>query len=128
MVIYRYISDINVLCNIHCKHMSLLNVEPYFLINVFYVVLFCIHVCVDDVIRIECLKNMKLCLESRSWCKYGSISIEHTLIAKDWIYTHDSTTKTFKQLFLTPFVVFKTSSNLHENRRGCVWNMLNNEV
>ena len=49
MVIYRYISDINFLCNIHCNCMSLLNVEPYILINVFYLVLFCIRVCVDDV-------------------------------------------------------------------------------
>ena len=32
--------------------MSLLNVESYIFINVFYLVLFCIHVCVDDVIYI----------------------------------------------------------------------------
>ena len=31
--------------------MSLLNVESYVFINVFYLVLFCIHVCVDDVIK-----------------------------------------------------------------------------
>ena len=30
--------------------MSLLNVESYVFINIFYLVLFCIHVCVDDVI------------------------------------------------------------------------------
>ena len=51
MVIYRYISDINVLCSIHCKRMSLLNVESYVFINVFYLVSFCIHVCVDDSIK-----------------------------------------------------------------------------
>ena len=47
VVIYRYISDINILCSIHCKRMSLLNVVSYVFINVFYLVLFCIHVCVD---------------------------------------------------------------------------------
>ena len=31
--------------------MSLLNVESYVFINAFYLVLFCIHVCVDDVIE-----------------------------------------------------------------------------
>ena len=31
--------------------MSLLNVESYVFINVFYLVSFCIHVCVDDVIK-----------------------------------------------------------------------------
>ena len=31
--------------------MSLLNIESYVFINVFYLVLFCIHVCVDDVIK-----------------------------------------------------------------------------
>ena len=51
LVFYRYISDINVLCSNHCKHMSLLNVESYVFINVFYLVLFCIRVCVDDVIK-----------------------------------------------------------------------------
>ena len=51
MVIYRYISDINVLCSIHCKRMSLMNVESYVFINVFYLDLFCTHVCVDDVIE-----------------------------------------------------------------------------
>ena len=51
VVIYRYISDINILCSIHCNRMSLLNVESYVFINVFYLVLFCIHVCVDDVIK-----------------------------------------------------------------------------
>ena len=50
VVIYRYISDINVLYSIHCKPMSLLNVESYVFINVFYLVLFCIHVCADDVL------------------------------------------------------------------------------
>ena len=38
-------------CSIHCKRMSLLNVELYVFINVFYIVLFYIHVCVDDVIE-----------------------------------------------------------------------------
>ena len=36
------------LCSIHCKRMSLFNVESYGFINVFYLVIFCIHVCVDD--------------------------------------------------------------------------------
>ena len=36
--------------------MSLLNVESYIFIKVFYLVLFCIHVCVDDVI----IKKKKL--------------------------------------------------------------------
>ena len=31
--------------------MSLLNVESYVFINVFYLVSFCIHVCVDDAIK-----------------------------------------------------------------------------
>ena len=31
--------------------MSLLNVESYVFINVFYLALFCIHVCIDDVIN-----------------------------------------------------------------------------
>ena len=31
--------------------MSLLNVESYVFINVFYLALFCIHVCIDDVIK-----------------------------------------------------------------------------
>ena len=31
--------------------MSLLNVQSYVFINVFYLVLFCVHVCVDDVIK-----------------------------------------------------------------------------
>ena len=31
--------------------MSLLNVESYVFINAFYLALFCIHVCVDDVIK-----------------------------------------------------------------------------
>ena len=44
---YRYISD--ALCSIHCKRMSLLNVESYFLL--LYIVLFCVHVFVDDVIE-----------------------------------------------------------------------------
>ena len=48
---FQYISDINVLCSIHCKRMSLLNIESYVFINVFYLVLFCIYVCVDDVIE-----------------------------------------------------------------------------
>ena len=39
------------MCSIHCKRMSLLNVESYVFINVFYLVLFCIHVFVDDVIK-----------------------------------------------------------------------------
>ena len=51
MVIYTYISAINVLCSSHCKRMYLLNVESYVFIDVFYLVLFCIHVCVDDVIK-----------------------------------------------------------------------------
>ena len=47
VVIYRYISDINVLCSIHCERMYLLMWSPAFFIDVFYLVLFCIHVCVD---------------------------------------------------------------------------------
>ena len=43
--------QIHFLYSIHCKRMSLLNVESYVFINVFYSVLFCIHVCVDDVIK-----------------------------------------------------------------------------
>ena len=50
MGIYRYISDINVLCSIHCKRMSSLNVESYIFINTFYLVLFCIHVCVCNIL------------------------------------------------------------------------------
>ena len=50
VVIYRYISDINGMCSIYCKHMSLLNVESYVFINVLYLVSLCIHVYVDDVI------------------------------------------------------------------------------
>ena len=41
--------------------MSLLNVESYVFINVFYLVLFCIHVCVDDIIKKKKLpKDLKL--------------------------------------------------------------------
>ena len=40
--------------------MSLLNVESYVFINVFYLVLFCIHVCVDDVIYKK--KRHQFCL------------------------------------------------------------------
>ena len=47
---FNVFSDINVLCSSHCKRMSLLNVESYVFMNLFYLVLFCIHVCVDDVI------------------------------------------------------------------------------
>ena len=36
---------------IHCKRMSLLNVESYDFINVFYLVLFCIHVCADVITK-----------------------------------------------------------------------------
>ena len=46
MVIYRYISDIDVLRRIHCKHMSLLNEKSYVFINTFHLILFCIHACV----------------------------------------------------------------------------------
>ena len=49
VVIYRYISDVNVLWSIPCKRMSLLNIESYVFINVFHLVLSCIHLCVDDV-------------------------------------------------------------------------------
>ena len=47
--------------------MSLLNVESYVFINVFYLVLFCIYVCVDDVIKkkLEAVTrscSMKSCL------------------------------------------------------------------
>ena len=62
VVIYRYISDINVLCNIRFKHISLLNVESNVFINVFCLVLFCIHVCVDDVIYI---KKLNLSYDSK---------------------------------------------------------------
>ena len=49
--------------------MSLLNVESYVFINVFYLVLFCIHVCVDDVIK----KNLN------EWEKFNLIEVEgHT--------------------------------------------------
>ena len=69
MVIYRYISDINVLCSIHCKRISLLNVESTFLFfflfvylffNVYYLVLFCIHVCVDVVIEKKVIVTVTL--------------------------------------------------------------------
>ena len=62
MVIYRYISNTNVLCSIHCKRMSYLNVESYVFINVFYLVLFCIHICVDDVIKKKKKVKVKLAL------------------------------------------------------------------
>ena len=63
--IYRYISDINVLCSIYCKHMSLLNVESYVFINVFCLVLFCIHFCVDDIIKeIIIIYNLKFTIFS----------------------------------------------------------------
>ena len=48
-VICRYIPDTNVLRSSYCKRISLLNVE--FFINVFYLILFCFHICVDDVIE-----------------------------------------------------------------------------
>ena len=38
---------LNVLCSIHCKCMSVLNVELYVFLNVFYLVLFISNVCVD---------------------------------------------------------------------------------
>ena len=40
--------------------MSLLNVESYVFINVFYLVLFYIHVCVDDVTKNKQKKNYRL--------------------------------------------------------------------
>ena len=58
MVIYRYISNINVSCSIHCKHMSLLNVESHVFINIFYLDLFLINVCVDGVINKKKLKKI----------------------------------------------------------------------
>ena len=39
--------------------MYLLNVESYVFIDVFYLVLFCIHVCVDDVIKEKPLGSLE---------------------------------------------------------------------
>ena len=48
--------------------MSLLNVESYVFINVFYLVLFCIHVCVDDVIKKKKFPRAKnLCPLADAW-------------------------------------------------------------
>ena len=52
------------MCTIHCKRMSLLNVESYNFINVFCLVLFCIYVCVDDAIEkkiVSAEKNLYFC-------------------------------------------------------------------
>ena len=62
--------------------MSLLNVESYVFINVFYLVLFCIHVCVDDdvikkkwypfVSKVKCiLENLETLFGTIGTCANG---------------------------------------------------------
>ena len=92
---FNVFSDINVLCSIHCKRMSLLNVESYVFINVFYLVLFYIHVCVDDVIK----KMYVLYVSVLAYCptyfgsclmrsKEGLLKGKH-LIPWAWVYRVD---------------------------------------
>ena len=53
--------------------MSLLNVESYVFINVFYLVLFCIHVCVDDVIKKNMHQNVNKPKSRTARTVYGPI-------------------------------------------------------
>ena len=58
--------------------MSLLNIESYVFINVFYLALFCIHVCVDDVIYIYITNSQiefKTSMLNSSLCDYSDAYI-----------------------------------------------------
>ena len=57
--------------------MSLLNVESYVFINVFYLVLFCIHVCVDDVIKKTKQRNYCLHLQEQGENKMIMLDAEY---------------------------------------------------
>ena len=64
--------------------MSLLNVESYVFINVFYLVLFCIHVSVDDVI-----KNIYISVNLNKGCIYVSKErVSNLLETVEYITSH----------------------------------------
>ena len=67
---------------------------------------------------------MSLSRESGKWRNYEEITVNHTLISKDWSYGG----KDFRELVLVPYGIQDTIIRLFNNSRNTVWNTIREEV